>query len=198
MSHQFPVNLNLEGRTVLVVGGGRIALRKTEQILPTGAEVTVVAPEIRPDFDALDVVRVRRGFRDADLEGVRLVITATGVREVDQSVFDGAERRGIWVNSADDPDRCTFTLPAVVRRGALMVTTSTAGASPALSSYLRGRIAEMLGSEWACVVEELSQRRREFHARGISTETIDWRPIIDEVLEDRGLTLPDLNVGVSR
>lgn len=190
MGHQFPVNLNLEGRCVLVVGGGRIALRKTEQILPTGAEITVVAPEIRSDFDALDVVRVRRGFRDADLDGVRLVVTATGVREVDQAVFDGAERRGIWVNSADDPDRCTFTLPAVVRRGALMVTTSTAGASPALSSYLRARIAEMLDGQWASVVDDLAERRREFHSRGISTETIDWHPIIDDVLASRGLGLP--------
>lgn len=190
MGHQFPVNLNLEGRSVLVVGGGRIAFRKTEQILPTGARITVVAPEIRSDFDALDVAQVRRSFRDADLDGVRLVITATGVRDVDQGVFDGAERRGIWVNSADDPERCTFTLPAVVRRGALMVTTSTAGASPALSSYLRARIAEMLDGQWASVVDDLAERRREFHARGISTETIDWRPIIDDVLTSRGLGLP--------
>ena len=196
MTQQFPVNLNLAGRSVLVVGGGRIAFRKTEQILPAGARITVVAPEIRSEFDGLDVVRVRRGFRDADLDGVRLVITATGVREVDQAVFDGAERRGVWVNSADDPDRCTFTLPAVVRRGALMVTTSTAGASPALSSFLRGRLGEMLGAEWAEVVEELSERRRDFHSRGVSTETIDWRPIIDEVLQRRGLSLPDAAVQV--
>ena len=196
MTQQFPVNLNLAGRSVLVVGGGRIAFRKTEQILPTGARITVVAPEIRSEFDGLDVVRVRRGFRDADLDGVRLVITATGVRKVDQAVFDGAERRGVWVNSADDPERCTFTLPAVVRRGALMVTTSTAGASPALSSFLRGRLGEMLGAEWADVVEELSDRRRDFHSRGVSTETIDWRPIIDDVLQRRGLSLPDAAVQV--
>ena len=196
MTQQFPVNLNLAGRSVLVVGGGRIAFRKTEQILPTGARITVVAPEIRSEFVGLDVVRVRRGFRDADLDGVRLVITATGVRKVDQAVFDGAERRGVWVNSADDPERCTFTLPAVVRRGALMVTTSTAGASPALSSFLRGRLGEMLGAEWADVVEELSERRRDFHSRGVSTETIDWRPIIDEVLQRRGLSLPDATVQV--
>ena len=196
MTQQFPVNLNLAGRSVLVVGGGRIAFRKTEQILPTGARITVVAPEIRSEFDGLDVVRVRRGFRDADLDGVRLVITATGVRKVDQAVFDGAERRGVWVNSADDPERCTFTLPAVVRRGALMVTTSTAGASPALSSFLRGRLGGMLGAEWADVVEELSDRRRDFHSRGVSTETIDWRPIIDDVLQRRGLSLPDAAVQV--
>lgn len=196
MGQQFPVNLNLEGRPVLVVGGGRIALRKTEQLLPTGADITVVAPDIRPEFESLPLVCVRREFREADLDGARLVITATGVREVDQAIFDGAERRGVWVNSADDPDRCTFTLPAVVRRGALMVTTSTAGASPALSSFLRGRISEMLGGEWASVVEELSERRRDFHSRGVSTETIDWRPIIDEVLLRRGLTAPGAAVQV--
>lgn len=196
MGQQFPVNLNLAGRSVLVVGGGRIALRKTEQILTTGARITVVAPEIRPEFESLDVIRVRREFHESDLHDARLVVTATGVRDVDQAIFDGAEKRGIWVNSADDPDRCSFTLPAVVRRGSLMITTSTAGASPALSSFLRSHFSELIGHEWAEVVEDLAERRREFHSRGISTETIEWRPIIEEVLEARGLSLPGVDAQV--
>ncbi|MFM8380926.1 MAG: bifunctional precorrin-2 dehydrogenase/sirohydrochlorin ferrochelatase [Actinomycetota bacterium] len=190
---QFPVNLNLAGRAVLVVGGGRIALRKTSQLLVAGASVTVVAPEILEDFDTLGLDLVRRPFRDSDLDGKRLVVTATGVRSVDQAVFDGAEQRGIWVNSADDPERCTFTLPAVVRRGSLLITTSTAGASPALSSYLRNQLDRCIGAGWAGVAEDLSSRRELVHQQGISTESIDWAPIIEEVLVAHGIVMADVH-----
>lgn len=193
---QFPVNLNLAGRPVLVVGGGRIALRKTNQLLTAGAAVTVVAPEIRADFESLDVTLRHRTFEESDLDGQSLVVTATGVRNVDQAVFDAAERRSIWVNSADDPERCTFTLPAVIRRGSLMITTSTAGASPALSSYLRNRLDRCLSSAWADVAEDLSARRDEVHVRGDSTESIDWEPIIEAVLVERGIVMANFHGGV--
>jgi len=190
---QFPVNLNLAGRAVLVVGGGRIALRKTSQLLAAGASVSVVAPAILADFDTLGLDLVRRPFQDSDLDGKRLVVTATGVRTVDQAVFEGAEQRGIWVNSADDPERCTFTLPAVVRRGSLLITTSTAGASPALSSYLRNQLDRCFVAEWADVAEELSSRRNLVHRRGVSTESIDWAPIIEEVLVEHGIVMVDVH-----
>ncbi|MBU3689360.1 MAG: precorrin-2 dehydrogenase [Acidimicrobiales bacterium mtb01] len=190
MMPQFPVNLELSGRRVLVVGAGRIALRKTDQLLSCGASVVVVAPAFIPDFASRPVVRLERPFEVSDLDDAWLVITATGVRAVDQLVHDEANRRRIWVNSADDPERCSFTLPAVVRRGRLMVTTSTAGASPALSSFLRSRLGEILTPEWSDVVEELSKRRDEFHRDGISTEDVDWSPILAEVLDRFGVRLP--------
>ncbi|MFM8794622.1 MAG: bifunctional precorrin-2 dehydrogenase/sirohydrochlorin ferrochelatase [Acidimicrobiales bacterium] len=178
---QFPVNLNIEGRPVLVVGGGRIALRKTEQLVVCGADITVVAPDIVPGFAGLPVTCVQRGVEPADLEGRWLVITATGVREVDQMVHDECNARRIWVNSADDPERCSFTLPAVVRRGDLLITVSTAGASPAVSSYLRARLAEAIGPEWESVVREIGGMRRSFHDSGRSTEDIDWSPLVAAV-----------------
>ncbi len=193
---QFPINLNLSGRRVLVVGGGRIALRKTEQLLASGAVVTVVAPEIAPEFHSLPVECCRRPFVDSDLDGTRLVITATGVREVDQAVYDGAERRGIWVNSADDPVRCTFTLPATLRRGRLMITSSTNGSSPALSSYVRSMLSDLFSAEWEAIVDELSEVRDEYHRRGVSTETIDWRPVISEALERHQVALQRENAEV--
>jgi precorrin-2 dehydrogenase/sirohydrochlorin ferrochelatase len=132
--NQFPVNLNLAGKPVLVVGAGRIALRKTEQLLACDATVTVLAPNVHEGFAALPVTVVRREYVSNDVAGYRLVITATANRAVDQLIHDEAEALGIWVNSADDPDRCSFTLPATVRRGELLITISTAGASPARSS----------------------------------------------------------------
>ncbi|MGA0894844.1 MAG: precorrin-2 dehydrogenase/sirohydrochlorin ferrochelatase family protein [Ilumatobacteraceae bacterium] len=182
---QFPANLNVAGRRCLVVGAGRIALRKAQQLVACGADVTVVAPEAAPGFDELGVTVIRRRWQTADLDGIRLVITATGDRDVDQQVFDEADSRGIWVNSADDPDRCTFTLPAVVRRGPVMVTVSTGGASPALASWLRGRLDELLGPEFADVAPALAELRARLHAAGRSTEDTDWQPIVSQIVAER-------------
>lgn len=184
---QFPINLELEGRPCLVVGAGRIALRKTEQLVACGADVTVVAPAVNDGFRSLPVHVEERPYDSTDIVGRRLVITATGNREVDQQVFDDAEAHGIWVNSADDPDRCTATLPATVRRGDLLVTISTAGSSPALSSWLRQRLERVIGDEFATITDQLADRRRAIHATGGSTEAIDWRPIIEDVLAQHGI-----------
>ena len=144
---QFPINLNLAGRPVLVVGGGRIALRKVQQLLLADADVTVLSPSIVDELRALPVAKIEREYRIGDVSGYRLVITATGVRGVDQQIYDDCEIRNIWVNSADDPERCAFTLPATMRRGELMVTVSTAGASPALASFLRSRLESAIGRQ---------------------------------------------------
>jgi precorrin-2 dehydrogenase/sirohydrochlorin ferrochelatase len=185
--NQFPINLNLEGRSCLVVGAGRIGLRKTEQLLAAGAIVTVVAPEVVGDFAGLPVTIHQRAFELPDLDGQRLVITATGNRELDQLIYDTCEERGVWINSADDPDRCAFTLPAVVRRGDLMVTVSTGGNSPALSSWMRQKLEALVGPEFEEVVNELAQERELIHAEGRSTEDIDWKPIIEKIVASHDL-----------
>ncbi len=179
---QFPINLNLEGRRCLVVGGGRIANRKAAGLAACGALVTVVAPEITDELAALATEVRRRPYAQGDLEGHWLVITATADRTVDQAVYDDAEAAGIWANSADDPDRCSFTLAAVVRRGPVMITASTGGVSPALSSWLRARLTEAIGPEFADIAAELAERRADVHARGESTEDLDWGPVIDEIV----------------
>ena len=185
---QFPINLNLAGRRVLLVGGGRIALRKAQQLLACGADLTVVSPDVVDEFLDMGITLVSRRYETGDVVGFRLVVTATGNVSVDQQIFDECESLGIWVNSADDPERCTFTLPAVHRQGSVMVTVSTGGASPALSSYLRAQISELIGPEFADIAAELAARRADVHARGASTEDIDWRPIIEDVLVTHGVT----------
>jgi precorrin-2 dehydrogenase / sirohydrochlorin ferrochelatase len=187
---QFPVNLELAGKPCLVVGAGPIALRKVRQLLGSGAKVTVIAPEVHEGFADLPVTLYKRQFANDDVAGQRLVITATGVRDVDQAVFDAADRHGIWVNSADDPQRCTFTLPAVLRRGDVMVTTSTAGTSPALSTWLRNAIAERLGPEFAEVAERLATERARVHADGKSTEDLDWTPVVERIVAESGAWPP--------
>ena len=187
---QFPVNLNLHGRPVLVVGGGRIALRKVEQLLMADADITVLSPMFVEEFTSLPVTLVERVYAAGDVDAFRLVITATGNTPVDQQIFDECEAKGIWINSADDPDRCAFTLPAALRRGDLMVTVSTGGASPALASWLRSHLELSIVPEFEEVVSRLAIERARIHSEGESTENVQWQPIIAGVMADLGMTCP--------
>ncbi len=187
---QFPINLNLVGRPVLVVGGGRIAHRKVQQLLAAGGDVTVIAPDIVDELALLPVSVVRRRYEPGDASRFRLVITATGDTDVDQLIYDECEESGVWVNSADDPERCAFTLPATLRRGSLMITVSTGGASPALASWMRSHLELAITEEYADVVSRLALERARIHANGDSTEDVDWQPIISSVMAEVGLGCP--------
>lgn len=192
----YPVSLIVADRPCLVVGAGRVAARKIASLLSCGADVTVVAPEAHVALGLLaqDGVFTRlqgpylkvhlRPYREGEAADFRLVVTATGDPVVDAAVFRDAEDAGVWVNSADDPDRCTFVLPAVTRDGSVTVAVSTGGASPALASWLRGRIAEALGPGLGQLAEILDDARRRIHARGASTETVDWQALLDGPLPD--------------
>jgi precorrin-2 dehydrogenase / sirohydrochlorin ferrochelatase len=171
-----------------VVGGGTVALRKVRGLRDAAAQVTVVAPEI---VDALadgsdDVVCVRRRYEATDLAGQRLVVVATGDPALNARVAADAADAGLWVNAADDPANCTFVLPAVARRAPFTVAVSTAGASPAMASFVRDRIAEeVLTDRLIAVAAEIASERAAIRARGESTESFDWRSAIVTRLGDR-------------
>jgi precorrin-2 dehydrogenase/sirohydrochlorin ferrochelatase len=179
----YPVNLVVDGRRCVVVGAGRIAARKIDALLAAGADVHVVAPEAVPEVQAwADAGRLtleERRFEAADLDGAWLVTTATGVPEVDQSVFAAGEARRVWVNSADDPANCSFTLMSVVRRGDLVVTVGTGGRSPALAAWLRRRLGDELGPEYETLLDLLADAREELRASGRSSEEPDWQQALD-------------------
>jgi len=180
----YPVNLVLAGRSCLVVGGGRVALQKVRGLLGAGADVTVVAPEIDPGITGLPVACVERPYRSPEAGSYRLALAATGDSTVNQQVFDDAEAAGVWVNSADDPTRCSFVLPARVRRGRLLVTVSTGGHSPALSAWLRQRLDDDLGPEYDVLIGVLAEVRSEIQATGRGTESLDWRAALDSGILD--------------
>jgi siroheme synthase-like protein len=186
VAFSYPIVLDLDGVDVLVVGGGGVALRKVAALLGAHAQVTVVAPRIDGALRALAVRVIERGYEPGDLDGARLVITATDDATVNAAVAADAERRGIFVNSADDPANCTFILPAVARDGAVTVAISTGGASPALASHLRDEIGRWLADiDAAGAATRLAEQRATLHAAGISTETIDWSERVREALRER-------------
>jgi len=182
---QYPVNLVLDGRQCLVVGGGNIARRKVEGLLACGARVRVVAPRIGAGLRLLtDVTFDERRWQPEDLAGVWLVIAATDDPAVTRAVYTAGQRAGIWVNGADDPANCSFTLPSVVRRGDLQVAVSTGGRSPALSQWLRRRIEGEIGPEYAVLLDILATERDGLKAAGRSTEGLDWNSALDSDMLD--------------
>jgi len=175
----YPVNLVVEGRLCIVVGGGDVAARKVDGLLAAGGDVVVVAPEISEHIRGSGVRLVERPYRTGDLDGAWLAIVATDDPDVNRIVHADGDAARVWINAADDPPACSFTLPAVVRRGPVMVTVSTAGRSPALAGWIRGQFAAQLGPEVGLLAEWLSEARDELKAAGRSTEDVDWRPALD-------------------
>jgi siroheme synthase-like protein len=181
----YPVNLVVAGKPCLVVGGGRVAARKAEGLASCGALVHVIAREVGVRIRGIDgLTWEERPYKRGDLAGYRLVITATGVPAVDAEVADDAESAGIWVNSADDPANCSFTLPAILRRAELLVTVSTAGRSPALASWVRDQLADELGPEYVELMDMLSAARDEVRSSGRSSEDVDWQSALNSGMLD--------------
>lgn len=180
----YPVGLVVADAPVLVVGGGRVAAGKVAGLTRCGAHVTVIAPDVVAELEDHDPAPgrlgiVKRRFAEPDVVGRRLVISATGDPAVDGAVYRAAADRGIWVNSADDPTHCDFTLPAIWRQGSVMVTVATEGRGPAVASWLRDRLAAHVGPEVATLVDLVAERRSELQAAGVPTEGLDWRSALD-------------------
>ncbi|MBR4916848.1 MAG: siroheme synthase [Fibrobacter sp.] len=165
-SNLFSIEVNLEGKNVLVVGGGRIALRKVKTLLPTGARITVVAPQFDPEFDALKsgepaepaspITLKNRPYEPLDLRGIFMVFICTDQPAVNAQVSNDARARRILVNNACDYLDGDFIVPARMDFGEnIAVTVSTQGRAPSLAKKLKQKIQ----TEWA---EGLEQVEREF------------------------------------
>lgn len=193
----YPVALKIAGEPCLVVGGGPIAVRKTQDLLQCGAQVHVVAPEWKGDFDSLEagttIARSTRAFRTEDLDGVRLVVAATDDPKVQETIYREAGRRGIPCNVVDVNHLCSFYVPAVLRRGALSVAVGTEGKFPLLAVALRDRIAALLGPRIEHALERLGEGRalaferfpEEPEARVAALRRLLSSRAVDLILEER-------------
>ena len=164
----FPFFIQLEGTRGLLVGGGRVALRKAEKLLPFGAQLTVVAPCICPPLAALPGLTLcRRAFADSDLSPAPdFVIAATGDRALDRRIAALCRTRRILVNVVDDPAACGFYFPALVQRGRLCIGISTGGASPTAAAWLRQKIEALLPPGFDGILDRLAARREAVKAEG--------------------------------
>src|SRR5580765_488994 len=171
----FPIFVKLEGRLVVVIGGGHVAVGKIPGLLSAGARIRLFAPSITPQiaewvrFGKIDWLP--KEFEAADLDGAFLVIAATSAPGVNEAVFREAETRGLLCNAVDDIGHCHFYYGAVVQRGDLQIAISTNGKSPSLAQRLRKEFEAQFGPEYEVWLEWLGAAREALRASTPSSDT---------------------------
>jgi uroporphyrin-III C-methyltransferase/precorrin-2 dehydrogenase/sirohydrochlorin ferrochelatase len=164
----FPIFVKLQGRLVVVVGGGNIAAGKIPGLLQAQARVRVIAPQINPQVsawaDAGEIEWLEKEFAPADLQDVALVIAATSIQAVNAAVFQAAEAAGILCNAVDDIANCHFYYGSIVQRGDLQIAISTNGKSPALAQRLRKELEQQYPVEYAAWLDSLGDAREKLRA----------------------------------
>ena len=156
----FPFFVDLEGKHGLIVGGGAVALRKAQKLLPYGPRLTVVAPKLKAEFWELHGVEfLRRPFAVTDLDGCAFAVAATDDRALNNCVAELCGQQRIPVNVADSREDSTFLFPALLRRGELSVGVSSSGASPAAAACVRDRFDQVLPERLEEILEFLEDIR---------------------------------------
>jgi precorrin-2 dehydrogenase/sirohydrochlorin ferrochelatase len=149
----YPIFLDLEGRRVVVVGGGGVSARKVEAMIKFGARVTVIAPtcteEISRWADEGRLTLARRTYESTDLDAATLVIASTNAPEVNAQIAADCRAHGILVNVVDDTSLCDFIVPAIVENGSIQIAISTGGRSPAFARVVKRDLQTAIGPEYA-------------------------------------------------
>ena len=175
----FPINLDLNERRCLVIGGGTVAERKVANLLSAGARVTVISPlvtEVIAKWSKTHMIDfTARVYREGDLQGYRLVFAATSDPKVNRAIVTEARRCGVWINAADDPQNCDFILPSVLSRGDLTITVSTGGQSPALARTLREELEMQFSAEYEQLAKLATEVRNELRQRNVTLPFEIWR-----------------------
>lgn len=167
------LNIRMQGKLAVIIGGGAVALRKLRTLLTAGASVRVVAPEVTAEIAELQEVYafpVRVGhYIQSDLEGAFLVIAATNSTMVNEQICVNAHERGLLVASADNPEAGSCTFPAVLHRGDLEIAVSTGGRCPTFAVDVRDNLAGHIGQEYASILQKLADEREKLLTNGSSS-----------------------------
>jgi uroporphyrin-III C-methyltransferase/precorrin-2 dehydrogenase/sirohydrochlorin ferrochelatase len=186
-----PVFHKIKGKQCLVVGGGSVGTRKAGVLLEAGAKVRVVAPEIDDELKAQpNVEAVLARFEAKYLDGVSLIIAATNDRAVNKQVSELAQARNIPVNVVDDPELCSFIMPAILDRSPLMVAFSSGGASPVLTRMMRGKLETVIPQNYSRLAA-FAERFRELVKTKVTNPAkrrIFWENALDGVVAEKVLT----------
>lgn len=169
MAELYPIYADLTNRAVLLVGGGAVAARKAGALLKRQIQVTVVAPKLCPELQKLsddaNLVIHQRSYQTSDLAEHWLVIAATDDADVNRQVFADAGKAHIFCNVVDQPDLCTFHVPAVVKQGLLQIAISTGGASPTLAKRIRQKLEDQFGLAYGELLAGMLELRNCFRQK---------------------------------
>ncbi|MEW6007832.1 MAG: bifunctional precorrin-2 dehydrogenase/sirohydrochlorin ferrochelatase [bacterium] len=135
----YPIFLDIEGKRCVVVGGGKVAKRKIERLLEARADVVVISPDLEEGLKG-KVLWIERGYKNGDLEGAFIAISATNNSKINQMVYNEAEKMGILINVVDKPKLCRFIVPSLIQRDDVTIAISTGGKDPSLAKEIRIKI----------------------------------------------------------
>lgn len=191
-SHKFPhypIFLDICGKKCVVIGGGKVALRKVKLLLEHGSNVEVVSPTLCPELSQLaengSINVLNKNYEPGVLAGAFVAVAATTEADTNEKVAEEARRQGILVNVVDNPEQSNFIVPSSLRRGDITIAISTAGKSPALARKIRTRLEQNFGEEYTSLVMLVSEVRTELKQRGIIVSGNAWQQALDlDLLSD--------------
>ena len=187
MSGYYPVNLKIENKKCVVVGGGKVAERKIKLLLEKGSLVTIISPKITSLLEKLwratKVNHLPVAYSPSSLKDAFLVIAASNDRTVNSRVAKDADQLGILVNVVDSPAESSFILPAILSRGDLTIAVSTAGKSPALARKIKEDLALVYSDEYGDLIEMLAQARKRIKRKypDFQERKKIWKRIMEEI-----------------
>ena len=180
----YPIYIDIEDRSVLIVGGGTVCARKAETMMRYGARVTIVSPEITDEIAAWEHAGVlavqRKMYAESDLEGASMVIASTDDQCVNARVARDCRRRRIPVNVVDVTHLCEFIVPAIIEKGSIQIAVSTGGKSPAIARTIREDLQKAIGPEYTEVNDLLGTLRKS--AKKVLPTDIDRKRFFDGII----------------
>ena len=178
-----PLFLNIRGKKCLVVGGGTVALRKTEALLKHGAQVEIISPVLCTRLNQLveseAIHWLRRDYQAGDLKDALLAIATTDDVKTNEMIAEEARQRKILVNVVDNPQLSDFIVPSYFNRGNIAIAVSTSGRSPALARKLRSQLESEVGVEYAQLALIVEEVRFELKQQGVSIDSDTWQKALD-------------------
>jgi len=183
MTRRYPVALDLDGRRVVVVGGGTVATARVGHLLDAGADIVVIAPEMSPELSALGadrrIVTSLRPVTRSDLDGAHLVLAATDDRELNRQVLDWAREVAAIALAVHDDPASSGRVPAVVHGVAVSAAVWTEAAAPAVATWVRDQVADVLDDRVQRLVEVAAELRSELLEAGVTPTGAVWHEALD-------------------
>ena len=161
----YPIMLNISGEQAVIIGGGEVALRKLSDLIDAGANIKIISPEFNDEIIKTSelfkdrITLIKKRYERGDLDGALLVFSATNDTDVNREIFNEAREKNILINASDDPPNCSFYIPSFIRRGDLIFSVSTSGASPAMASRLRRDMAQHIPDNIETILKKLNKAR---------------------------------------
>jgi siroheme synthase-like protein len=181
-SAYYPTLLNIEGRKCLVVGGGKVALRKVKVLLEHGANVEVVSPVFCSEINQLAadgaIRAIQRDYKSEDLQHAFIAIAATDDAKTNKCVASEARRRGVLTNVVDDPKNSDFIVPSYFERGDIIIAVSTSGRSPALARKIRRQLEANFQAEYGQLAIVADEVRSKLRRQGITASSDAWQQVL--------------------